>query len=86
VNDEYSWTNLGTLLIHSVNLTFAPTQYHKETCDSCMHGLAIWVCAEDLNPTWWGQQSQSAASFIGKGICLLFYMWTSLIIAYCIAF
>jgi len=35
-----------------------------EKCPICSNGFAIWVCAEDLNPEWWGQQSGSAASHI----------------------
>jgi len=75
-DEDFSWIRAETLLITSVNLTFTTSLYHKETCASCMHGFAIWVCAEDLNPKWWSQQRASAASYNVNFPRLLFLLAT----------
>jgi len=62
VDEEYSRTGIGTMHISSLNITLDVTQYDREPCAICSNGFAIWVCAEDLNPEWWGQQRASAAN------------------------
>jgi len=86
VDEEYSRTGLGTIHISSLNLTFNPAQYDREPCAICSNGFAIWVCAEDLNPEWWGQQRASAANIVSKDIHMIFYYWVLLIAANIAAF
>jgi len=86
VDEEYSRTGIGTIHISSLNLTFDAAQYHREPCAICSNEFAIWVCAEDLNPEWWGQQRASAANFVPRDIRVMFYNWVLIIAADASAF
>jgi len=85
VDEEYSWAELGTLHIISLNLTLTAYQYAREQCAFCSQGFAIWVCAEDLNPEWWSRHRAAAASFLPVGYVLQVYAWIALKLASMIA-
>ena len=86
VNEEYTWTSQGFILITSVNLTLDNNQYDLEPCAMCSHDNAIWVCAQDLNPEWWSQQGVSVASFVQQDKFVLSAMYGLLLVVNDIAF